>query len=49
VAEEFDRVEVAGVAGHPLAMPYEQDMPIVIARHFHADLQAAWKEGRHFQ
>ena len=45
---EFDRVEVAAFAGHPLAMPYEQDLPIMIARGFHADLKAAWKEGKNF-
>ena len=47
--EEFDNVTVAGFAGHPLAMPYEQDLPILIARGFHADLAAAWKQGKHFQ
>ena len=48
-AEEFGRVEVAGVAGHPLAMPYEQGLPILVARDFHADLKAAWREGKHYQ
>jgi len=48
-AEEFGQVEVAGVAGHPLAMPYEQDLPILIVRDFHADLRTAWKEGKHYQ
>ena len=46
---EFDDVRVAGIAGHPLAMPYEQDLPILIARGFHGDLAAAWKQGRHYQ
>jgi len=40
---------VAGVAGHPLAMPYEPDLPILIVRDFHADLRTAWKEGKHYQ
>ena len=48
-AEEFGQVELAGVAGHPLAMPYEQDLPILVVRDFHADLRAAWKEGKHYQ
>jgi hypothetical protein len=48
-AEEFGRVEVAGVAGHPLAMPYEQGLPILIVRDFHADLRAAWQAGKHYQ
>src|SRR5439155_17516185 len=26
---EFDDVRVAAIAGHPLAMPYEQDLPIL--------------------
>ena len=43
------QVRVVGIAGHPLAMPYERDMPIVIARHFHPDLAAAWKQGKHYQ
>jgi hypothetical protein len=47
--KEFDRVEVAAIAGHPLAMPYEQDLPILIARHFHADLTRAWAEGKKFE
>ena len=46
---EFDDVRVAAIAGHPLAMPYEQDLPILIARGFHADLAAAWKQGKHYQ
>ena len=48
-ASEFDQVRVAGHAGHPLAMPYEQDLPILIARGFHADLATAWKQGKHYQ
>jgi hypothetical protein len=46
---EFDEVRVGGIAGHPLAMPYEQDLPILVARGFHADLAAAWKAGKHYQ
>jgi hypothetical protein len=46
---EFASVTVAGFAGHPLAMPYEQDLPILIARGFHVDLAAAWKQGKHFE
>ena len=49
VAEECDTVRVVGIAGHPLAMPYERDMPIVIARHFRPDLAAAWKQGKHYE
>ncbi|MCC6350299.1 MAG: glycosyltransferase family 39 protein [Candidatus Eisenbacteria bacterium] len=49
VAGEFRSVEVAGVAGHPLAMPYERDLPIVIGRGFTGDYRAAWREGRHFE
>jgi 4-amino-4-deoxy-L-arabinose transferase-like glycosyltransferase len=49
VAEECDTVLVAGSAGHPLAMPYERDLPIVIARHFRPDLAAAWRQGKHYE
>jgi hypothetical protein len=49
VAEECDTVLVAGGAGHPLAMPYERNLPIVIARHFRPDLAAAWKQGKHYE
>jgi hypothetical protein len=49
VARECDDVRVAGIAGHPLAMPYERDLPIVIARHFRPDLAAAWKQGKHYE
>ncbi len=45
---EFDRVEVGAIAGHPLAMPYEQDLPVLVARGFHADLAAAWKQGKQY-
>src|SRR5215468_145331 len=48
-AREFDHVEVAGKIDHPLAMPYERDLPILIARGFHADLKAAWAQGKHFE
>jgi hypothetical protein len=48
VAREFGHVERAGTAGHPLAMPYEQDLPIWIARDFHADLATAWKQGKNY-
>jgi hypothetical protein len=47
--QEFDQVQVEGVAGHPLAMPYERNLPILIARGFHADLAKAWAEGKHFE
>jgi dolichyl-phosphate-mannose-protein mannosyltransferase len=47
--QEFDQVKLTGLAGHPLAMPYEQDLPILIARGFHADLKKAWAEGKHFE
>jgi hypothetical protein len=30
-------------------MPYEQDLPILVARGFHADFAAAWKRGKHYQ
>jgi len=49
VAEECDTVIVSGIAGHPLAMPYERDLSIVIARHFRPDLAAAWKQGKHYE
>jgi hypothetical protein len=49
VAEECDDVRVAGRAGHPLAMPYERNLPIVIARGFRPDLVAAWKQGKHYE
>jgi hypothetical protein len=49
VAEECDTVRVEGLAGHPLAMPYERGMPIVIARHFRPDLGVAWKRGKHYE
>ncbi|HTR97503.1 MAG TPA: glycosyltransferase family 39 protein [Candidatus Acidoferrales bacterium] len=48
-AREFRQVIVAGRAGHPLAMPYEQDLPILVARGFKADLAVAWAQGRHYQ
>ncbi|MBI3540435.1 MAG: glycosyltransferase family 39 protein [Candidatus Eisenbacteria bacterium] len=48
-AREFRQVIVAGHAGHPLAMPYEQNLPILIARGFTADLAAAWRQGKHYQ
>lgn len=46
---EFDSVRVAGFIDHPLAMPYERHLPIMIARGFHADLAAAWAGGKHFE
>ena len=49
VARECDDVRVVGTAGHPLAMPYEQDLPIVIGRHFRPDLAVAWKQGKHYE
>jgi hypothetical protein len=48
-AREFSQVIVAGVAGHPLAMPYEQNLPILIARGFHADLAKAWAQGKSYR
>lgn len=48
VAEECDSVRVVGMAGHPLAMPYERDLPIVVARGFRPDLAAAWKQGKNY-
>jgi hypothetical protein len=48
-AGEFGQVEVVGTAGHPLAMPYEQQLPILVVRHFHPDLRAAWAKGKHYQ
>ena len=48
-AREFRSVEVAGSAGHPLAMPYERDLPILVARGFQPDFRAAWARGKHFQ
>jgi len=49
VAKECDTVRVEGTAGHPLAMPYERDLPIVVARHFRPDLAVAWKRGKHYE
>ena len=48
VASEFDQVRVVGVAGHPLAMPYERDLPITIARGFRPDFKTAWVRGKHW-
>lgn len=48
-AELFREVFVGGVAGHPLAMPYERDLPIVIARGFRGDFRKVWDENRHFR
>jgi hypothetical protein len=49
--EEFDEVISAGGAGHPLAMPYERDLPILIVRGFRPDLDlpTAWRAGKHYQ
>ena len=47
-AREFGEVTVAGRAGHPLAMPYEQGLLILIVRHLRPDLAAAWKQGKHY-
>jgi len=49
VAEECDDVRVAGVADHPLAMPYERNQQIIVARHFRPDLEVAWKRGKHYE
>ena len=49
VARECDDVRVAGMADHPLAMPYERELPIVIGRHFRPDLATAWKQGKHYE
>lgn len=49
VAGEFHEVVVAGAAGHPLAMPYERDLPIVIGRGFIPGFREAWRGGRHFE
>ena len=49
VAEECDTVLVAGKADHPLAMPYERHLKLVIARHFRPDLAVAWKRGKHYE
>jgi hypothetical protein len=46
---EFDSVRVAGFIDHPLAMPYERHLPIMIVRGFHANLAAAWAGGKHFE
>lgn len=48
---EFERVMRMGTAGHPLAMPYERDLPILIVRGFKPgiDLMTAWRAGRHYQ
>jgi hypothetical protein len=49
VAEECDTVQVAGVADHPLMMPYERHALIIVARHFRPDLGLAWKRGKHYE
>ena len=49
VAGEFASVRVVGIANHPLAMPYEQDMPIIIARGFRSDLATARPAGKHYE
>jgi hypothetical protein len=49
VAGEFRSVAVAGVADHPLAMPYERHLPILVARGFVPDFRGAWVRGKHFQ
>jgi hypothetical protein len=49
VAARFGSVAVAGLAGHPLAMPYEQGLPILVVRGFRGDLQQAWREGKNYQ
>lgn len=49
LATEFDHVEMVTVAGHPLAMPYERDLPIAIVRGFRGDLARAWVAGKHFE
>ena len=48
---EFEQVILAGVAGHRLAMPYERELPILIARGFKSDLDLlnAWRAGKHYQ
>ena len=48
IASEFESVVVAGRAGHPLAMPYEQDLPILVARGYRGDVPTAWARGKHF-
>jgi len=48
-AREFREVVIAGHAGHPLAMPYEQNLPILIARGFTPDFAAAWAQGKQYQ
>lgn len=48
IASEFDSVSVAGRAGHALAMPYEQDLPILVARGYRGDVPTAWARGKHF-
>jgi hypothetical protein len=47
--KEFDSVQVGGFIDHPLAMPYERNLPILVARGFHLDLKAAWAQGKHFE
>jgi 4-amino-4-deoxy-L-arabinose transferase-like glycosyltransferase len=46
--EDFGEVHVVGKTWHPLAMPYENDQPILIARHFKPDLAKAWAQGKHY-
>ncbi len=49
VATLFESVEVAAYADHPLAMPYERHLPILVARGFRGDARAALAQGRHFE
>ncbi len=49
VASEFREVRVSGMADHPLAMPYERGLPIVVAHGFKGDLAKAWARGKHFE
>jgi hypothetical protein len=49
VAEECDAVRTVGFADHPLAMPYERHLRILVARHFRPNLEAAWKSGKHYE
>ena len=46
---EWRNATGVGTVDHPLAMPYERDLPIVIARDFRPDLAVAWKQGKHYQ
>lgn len=47
--EEFTDVRVVGTFHHPYVMPYENDLPITVARGLKLPLAVAWARGRHYE